>query len=269
MQFEIPLPGRHGVMNALAAIAVAGVFGIPPQRLTEAARSLRTGKMRGERIESGGITILNDCYNANPEAVRAMLDVLGATPARRRLAVLGEMLELGRSAEPLHREIGNYVAGRGIDVLIGIRGASRHMVDEAVRAGMSGAAYFFEDPQAAGDFLRGLARRGRRRFIQGIAGCRGGKGDGKAAGGPRGVAKIQMLYYLLYQRLFPAVRPFRVFGFVTFRTAFASLTALFLCIALGPWLIGKLREFQIGQHIREDGPQSHQKKPALRRWEES
>src|SRR5579863_7788814 len=69
-----------------------------------------------------------------------------------------------------------------------------------------------------------------------------------------------MLYYLLYQQLFPLVRPFRVFGFVTFRTAFASLTAMFLCIVLGPWLITKLREFQIGQHIREDGPQSHQKK---------
>src|SRR5499427_9674166 len=69
-----------------------------------------------------------------------------------------------------------------------------------------------------------------------------------------------MLYYLLFQQLFPAVRPFRLFGFVTFRTAFASLTALFLCIILGPWLIGRLREFQIGQHIREDGPQSHHKK---------
>src|SRR3977135_957555 len=69
-----------------------------------------------------------------------------------------------------------------------------------------------------------------------------------------------MLYYLLYQQLFPAVRPFRVFGFVTFRTAFASLTALFLCIVLGPWLISRLREFQIGKHIREDGPKSHQKK---------
>src|SRR5712692_9587993 len=69
-----------------------------------------------------------------------------------------------------------------------------------------------------------------------------------------------MLYYLLYQRLFPAVRPFRVFQYVTFRTAFASLTAMFLCIVLGPWLIDRLREFQIGQHIREDGPKSHQKK---------
>src|SRR5207245_10856414 len=104
--------------------------------------SREAGKLRGARIESGGITILNDCYSSTPEAVRAMLDVLGATPARRRLAVLGEMLELGLSAEPLHREVGSYVAGRGIDVLIGIRGASRHMVDDAVRAGMSGAAYF-------------------------------------------------------------------------------------------------------------------------------
>src|ERR1700739_1584339 len=69
-----------------------------------------------------------------------------------------------------------------------------------------------------------------------------------------------MLYYLLYQQLFPAIRPFRVFQYVTFRTAFASLTALFLCIILGPWLISRLREFQIGQHIRDDGPKSHQKK---------
>jgi phospho-N-acetylmuramoyl-pentapeptide-transferase len=69
-----------------------------------------------------------------------------------------------------------------------------------------------------------------------------------------------MLYWLLYQRLYPAVGPFRVFRYVTSRTLFASLTSLFLCVMLGPWLIRKLREFQIGQHIREDGPKSHQKK---------
>src|ERR1700690_2158944 len=69
-----------------------------------------------------------------------------------------------------------------------------------------------------------------------------------------------MLYYLLYEQLFRRVSAFRVFRYTTFRTAFASLTALFLCIALGPWLIAKLRQFQIGQYIREDGPKSHQKK---------
>jgi UDP-N-acetylmuramoyl-tripeptide--D-alanyl-D-alanine ligase len=170
VHFDIPLPGRHGVMNALAAIAVAGVYGIPPERLTAAARSLESGKMRGERIQTGGITILNDCYNSNPEAVRAMVDVLVATPARRRLAVLGEMLELGPSAEPLHREIGSYIAGRGIDVLIGIRGASRHMVDEAMRAGLSGAAYFFEDPETAGDFVRRMALDGDAILFKGSRG---------------------------------------------------------------------------------------------------
>lgn len=69
-----------------------------------------------------------------------------------------------------------------------------------------------------------------------------------------------MLYYLLYEQLYRYVSPFRVFRYTTFRTAFASLTALFLCIALGPWLINKLRQFQIGQYIREEGPKSHQKK---------
>src|SRR3954454_8926958 len=69
-----------------------------------------------------------------------------------------------------------------------------------------------------------------------------------------------MLYFLLYELLSKAVSPFRVFQYITFRTALASLTALFLCIALGPWLIGKLRQFQIGQFIREEGPKSHQKK---------
>ena len=69
-----------------------------------------------------------------------------------------------------------------------------------------------------------------------------------------------MLYFLLYEQLYNTSARFRVFRYTTFRTAFASLTALFLCIALGPWLINKLREFQIGQYIREEGPKSHQKK---------
>jgi phospho-N-acetylmuramoyl-pentapeptide-transferase len=69
-----------------------------------------------------------------------------------------------------------------------------------------------------------------------------------------------MLYWLFYEKLFHRFTPFRVFGYATFRTAFAAITALFLCLALGPWLIAKLRAFQIGQYIREDGPKSHMKK---------
>lgn len=69
-----------------------------------------------------------------------------------------------------------------------------------------------------------------------------------------------MLYWLLYQKLYPFFHPFRIFRFLTFRTAFASLTALMIALFIGPFVIQKLREFQIGQFIREDGPQSHQKK---------
>jgi UDP-N-acetylmuramoyl-tripeptide--D-alanyl-D-alanine ligase len=171
--FESPLAGRHGLSNVLAGIAVARVFGISPERLREPIRSLSPGKMRGERLESNGVVIWNDSYNSNPEAVRAMLDVLRETPAQRRIAVLGEMLELGQSTEPLHREVGQYLAAEGIDVLIGIRGAARYMVEEAVKSGLSdGAAYFFEDPEAAGDFLRGMLRRGDAVLFKGSRGVK-------------------------------------------------------------------------------------------------
>ena len=69
-----------------------------------------------------------------------------------------------------------------------------------------------------------------------------------------------MLYWLLYEKLFPFFHPFRIFRYLTFRTAFASFTALLIALFIGPYVIQKLREFQIGQYIREDGPQSHQKK---------
>jgi UDP-N-acetylmuramoyl-tripeptide--D-alanyl-D-alanine ligase len=171
--FESPLVGRHGLLNVLAGLAVAKVFDIPPERLRDAVRTLEPGKMRGERLERNGVVIWNDSYNSNPEASRAMLDVLRQTPARRRIAVLGEMLELGQSAETLHRDIGKYAAAQGIDVLVGIRGAARFMVDEAVRAGLSeSAAYFFEDSGTAGDFLRRLVRDGDAVLFKGSRGVR-------------------------------------------------------------------------------------------------
>jgi UDP-N-acetylmuramoyl-tripeptide--D-alanyl-D-alanine ligase len=90
-----------------------------------------------------------------------MIDVLRETPAKRRIAVLGEMLELGHWAESLHRDVGHYVANCGIDVLVGIRGAASHLVDAAKEAGQAvDAAFFFPDTTAAGDHLRQIARPG-------------------------------------------------------------------------------------------------------------
>jgi UDP-N-acetylmuramoyl-tripeptide--D-alanyl-D-alanine ligase len=99
-----------------------------------------------------------------------MLDVLGETPATRRIAVLGEMLELGHASEELHRQVGRYAAGRGVDLLIGIRGTARAMVDAARQAGVE--AEFFEDPAEAGERARQAARSGDAVLFKGSRGVK-------------------------------------------------------------------------------------------------
>jgi UDP-N-acetylmuramoyl-tripeptide--D-alanyl-D-alanine ligase len=159
--FESSLVGRHSVSNILAGIAVASLYGIRPAQLTTVVKDLRAASMRGQRLEYAGVVILNDCYNSNPDAARVMIDVLRETPAKRRIAVLGEMLELGRWSESLHRDVGSYVAKSGIDVLVGIRGEACHLVDAARQAGLAeNAAFFFPDAQAAGEHLRRIAHPG-------------------------------------------------------------------------------------------------------------
>jgi len=171
VDFETGLPGRHAVMNLLAGIAVAREFGIAPERLRDAVRTFSVGKMRGERITHQGITIWNDCYNANPEAMRSMIDVLQETPAARRIAVLGEMLELGHAAFDLHSQVGRYAAEHGVDVLIGVRGHAREMVDAAIEAGMSpSSARFFEDAEEAGAYARTVAAAGDAVLFKGSRG---------------------------------------------------------------------------------------------------
>ncbi|MEP6714428.1 MAG: UDP-N-acetylmuramoyl-tripeptide--D-alanyl-D-alanine ligase [Terriglobia bacterium] len=171
VDFEAPVTGRHAVSNVLAGIAAARALYIAPERLRDAVRGLSIGRMRGERMERRGVTIINDCYNANPEATRSMLEVLRDTPSGRRIAVLGEMLELGPEAETLHRGIGHFAAGKGIHAVIGIRGAARFMVDEARKSGMSdSAALFFDTSEEAGDFVRDYVRAGDAILFKGSRG---------------------------------------------------------------------------------------------------
>ena len=164
--FQTPMAGRHGVANMLAAIAVAGLFDIRATRLQDAVASFGAGKMRGERLMHNGILVWNDCYNSNPEAARSMIDVLRETPALKRIAVLGEMLELGHASVELHRELGRYAAKQGVDVLIGVRGEAREMVDAA--NGIQ--ARFFEDPAEAGDYARRIAEGGDAVLFKGSRG---------------------------------------------------------------------------------------------------
>lgn len=161
VEVSLPLMGRHNVLNVLAAMATAHTFGIYPREARETLATFQPPKMRGEVQAFEGARLINDCYNSNPRALRFMLEVLKRTPAEgRRIAVLGEMLELGPSSPMLHYDAGKDAAAAA-DYLIAVRGEARHFVEGALEAGLPPAsAAFFDTPVAAGAHLVSLIRPG-------------------------------------------------------------------------------------------------------------
>jgi len=155
---SLQLIGTHNIYNALAAVAVGLERGLTPSEAATALKSLAPTEKRGQVIEVGNITIINDCYNSNPKALEAMVDALGAVPARRRIVVAGEMLELGPAGEEMHRSAGRCLAERKVDVLLGVRGLAKSMVEAAREAGIT--AQFVSTPQEAGQWLTRETRDG-------------------------------------------------------------------------------------------------------------
>ena len=156
IRLNSPLIGRHNVSNVMAAIATATVFGVDPASLLSQVARLRPSALRGEVQKLGDITLLKDCYNANPSAMAAMIETLDRTAGKRKIAVLGEMLELGEASLSLHREIGRRVAAIRPGWLIGVQGNAQAMVEEAVRSGLPAEqARFFPTAEEAGKFLAG------------------------------------------------------------------------------------------------------------------
>jgi UDP-N-acetylmuramoyl-tripeptide--D-alanyl-D-alanine ligase len=155
---EMPLMGKHNVMNALAAVAVGLEAGISPTEAAASLASLKAPDKRGEILEVLGATIINDSYNSNPNALKAMVDALASSTAKRRIVIAGEMLELGPQAPDLHRDAGNHIAQRKIDVLIGVRGAATFIVEQAKAGGV--LASFVSQPEDAGDWLAQNLRAG-------------------------------------------------------------------------------------------------------------
>ncbi len=154
----LPLVGSHNVYNALAATAVGLERGLALSEVVAALATLSPADKRGQVVRIGNITVINDCYNSNPKALAAMVDALAAMPARRRLVIAGEMLELGPQGEAMHRESGRHIAEKKIDVLIGVRGLAALMVDAAKQAGIN--AEFVGTPEEAGKWLVTEKREG-------------------------------------------------------------------------------------------------------------
>jgi UDP-N-acetylmuramoyl-tripeptide--D-alanyl-D-alanine ligase len=154
----LPLVGEHNVLNALAAVAVAVERGLKPSEAVAALATLVPADKRGQVVQLGNITVINDCYNSNPKALEAMVDALAAMAAKRRIVVAGEMLELGPAGEDMHRKAGEHIAGKKIDVLLGVRGLAEAMVGAARDAGMK--AEFVPGPEEAGEWLAREARDG-------------------------------------------------------------------------------------------------------------
>jgi UDP-N-acetylmuramoyl-tripeptide--D-alanyl-D-alanine ligase len=174
----------HNLSNLLAAVAAAKALGIAPQGELE----VRFSALRGERVAlPGGIVLVNDCYNANPMSMRAAIDDLTETAPGRRLAVLGDMLELGGEMGPaLHREVAEYAAERGVDVLVTVGPLA-----VAMAQAFGGETHSVSDAGAAGELLEGLMREGDTVLVKGSRGVglervaqmlQGGRGSTRAAG---------------------------------------------------------------------------------------
>jgi UDP-N-acetylmuramoyl-tripeptide--D-alanyl-D-alanine ligase len=170
-----PLVGRANLANILAATAVALEFDVPLAVIAEKAGALRPASHRGEVVRlAQGVTVIDDSYNANPTATRRAIDVLAGSRASRRLAVVGEMLELGERAEALHAEVGRAAAQAGIDTLIAVGGApARALADAAVAAGMPLAAVrHFATSDEAADAAAAMLRAGDLVLVKGSRGIR-------------------------------------------------------------------------------------------------
>ena len=152
-RFTFGFAEDYNLTNALAAIAAGIAIGADPAEMSQRSVAIRFSRLRGERIELGdGVVLLNDCYNANPVSMRAALDHLGSLTVRgRRIAVLGEMAELGPEAANYHRGIGVHARDAGVDLLVGVGEPAREYEPDQLVADPTEAAELLAPLLGAGD----------------------------------------------------------------------------------------------------------------------
>jgi UDP-N-acetylmuramoyl-tripeptide--D-alanyl-D-alanine ligase len=167
--FTLHMLGAHNALNALAGIAVALEAGVDFETAISAIGALKAGDKRGEVIEVAGATILNDCYNSNPEALRSMIRTLASRPtAGRRILIAGEMLEMGEHSSELHIACGRAAAEAGLDLVIAVQGNAEHLATAACAGGVP--AVFLRDSDAAGQWMAQNLRAGDVVLVKGSRG---------------------------------------------------------------------------------------------------
>ena len=160
---EIPLPGEHMVMNALAATCVGDLLGLKPEEIAKGIAAVKAVGGRSNIIALEDKTILDDCYNANPVSMKAAIDLLNLANTRK-VAILGDMFELGEGQEEMHSEIGRYAVEQGIEVLVCVGELSRNMFNAATltRTAMKKdiQIYYMQDTQEVIDKIDIILEKG-------------------------------------------------------------------------------------------------------------
>jgi UDP-N-acetylmuramoyl-tripeptide--D-alanyl-D-alanine ligase len=167
-RFHFPFAEEHNLTNALAAVAAGVALGAPLAEMADRAANIGFSSFRGQRLEMGdGIVLVNDCYNANPISMRAALSHLASLQAERRIAVLGEMGELGPGASAYHREVGESARAEGIDLLIGVGEAAREYTPDELLATPEEAAEWLAAQAEPGDTI--LVKGSRSAGLEAVA----------------------------------------------------------------------------------------------------
>ncbi len=167
----IPIAGIHNVYNALSAFAAGVKTGISPEKAASAIKDYVPAGMRQKTVEKNGITFIEDCYNASPDSVKAGINTLAGMSAARKIAVLGDMLELGSYSETAHRETGRYAAEKGTDALFAYGNASSFTYDEAKNNYMT-EVFHFTSEEEIGKALCQYLKKGDAVLFKGSRGMK-------------------------------------------------------------------------------------------------
>lgn len=159
IEVEIPIPGNHNLYNAMAAAGVGLHLGLTLEEIRQGIASAKTIGGRSNLIEANGILIVDDCYNANPMSMRASLDVL-KTAEGRKIAVLGDMGELGKDERQLHYEVGAYAAKTGIDVLFCVGQLAEEIMRGAKEAGNDMQVFYYHSREELLPHLQQFVKKG-------------------------------------------------------------------------------------------------------------